>query len=191
MCACARVCVCVCVRVCVCVCVCAYVCACVYVCMPVCVCLCVCAYASVCVCFIAFCCCKSLEYPTVAISLCSFEATLSFSFRVFLAPSAYLADLRAPIQHSGGQPAASLCRGKLFDPTTTNLRDFRTDVSSANHTTWANILLMPLLPRSVMVEAMGCGIVVSEFILQSRYYVHFRANTLGKGMNPLILPDVG
>ena len=24
--------------------------------------------------------------------------------------------------------------------------------------------------------------------LQSRYYVHFRANTLGKGMNPLILP---
>ena len=27
-----------------------------------------------------------------------------------------------------------------------------------------------------------------EFVLQSRYYVHFRANTLGKGMNPLILP---
>ena len=33
-----------------------------------------------------------------------------------------------------------------------------------------------------------CGIVVREFVLQSRYYVHFRANTLGKGMNPLILP---
>ena len=30
-----------------------------------------------------------------------------------------------------------------------------------------------------------CEIVVSEFKLQSRYYVHFRANTLGKGMNPL------
>ena len=32
------------------------------------------------------------------------------------------------------------------------------------------------------------GIVVRKFVLQSRYYVHFRANTLGKGMNPLILP---
>ena len=40
----------------------------------------------------------------------------------------------------------------------------------------------------VMVKAMNCGIVVREFVLQSRYYVHFRANTLGKGMNPLILP---
>ncbi len=41
-------------------------------------------------------------------------------------------------------------------------------------------------PRGVMVKSMDCGIVVSEFVLQSRYYVHFRANTLGKGMNPLI-----
>ncbi len=38
---------------------------------------------------------------------------------------------------------------------------------------------------------MDCGIVVSEFELQSGYYVHFRANTLGKGMNPLILPLIG
>ena len=36
-----------------------------------------------------------------------------------------------------------------------------------------------------------CGIVVREFVLQSRYYVYFRANTLGKGMNPLILPAMG
>ena len=43
-------------------------------------------------------------------------------------------------------------------------------------------------PRGVMVKAMNCGIVVREFVLQSRYYVHFRANTLGKGVNPLILP---
>ena len=43
-------------------------------------------------------------------------------------------------------------------------------------------------PRGVMVKALDCGIVVREFVLQSRYYVHFRANTLGKGMNPLILP---
>ena len=46
-------------------------------------------------------------------------------------------------------------------------------------------------PRGVMVKAMDCGIVVCKFILQSRYYVHFRANTLGKGMNPLILPAMG
>ena len=43
----------------------------------------------------------------------------------------------------------------------------------------------------VMVKAMDCGIVVCEFKLQSRYYVHFRENTLGKGMNPLILPVMG
>ena len=46
-------------------------------------------------------------------------------------------------------------------------------------------------PRGVMVKAMDCGIVVSEFELQSCYYVHFRANTLGKGINPFILPVMG
>ena len=46
-------------------------------------------------------------------------------------------------------------------------------------------------PRGVMVKAMDCGIVVREFVLQSRYYVPFRANTLGKGMNPFILPAMG
>ena len=40
-------------------------------------------------------------------------------------------------------------------------------------------------PRGVMVKAMDCGILVREFELQSRYYIHFRTNTLGKGMNPL------
>ena len=43
-------------------------------------------------------------------------------------------------------------------------------------------------PCGVMVKAMDCRIVVSEFELQLRYYGHFRANTLGKGMNPFILP---
>ena len=42
-----------------------------------------------------------------------------------------------------------------------------------------------------MVKAMDCGIVVSEFELQSRYYIRFRENTFGKGMNPLILPAMG
>ena len=42
-------------------------------------------------------------------------------------------------------------------------------------------------PRGVMNKAMDCGIAGNEFELQLRYYVQFRANTLGKGMNPLIL----
>ena len=43
-------------------------------------------------------------------------------------------------------------------------------------------------PRGEMVEAIDCEIVVSEFEFQSRHYVHFRENSLGKGMNPLIPP---
>ena len=46
-------------------------------------------------------------------------------------------------------------------------------------------------PRGVMVKAMDGGIVVSEFELQSCYYVHFRANTLGKDMNPTYPPSYG
>ena len=52
-------------------------------------------------------------------------------------------------------------------------------------------ILLGECPRGVMVKAMDSGIVVSEFVLQSRYHVNFRANTLGKGMNPLILPAMG
>ena len=46
-------------------------------------------------------------------------------------------------------------------------------------------------PRGVMGKAMDCGIVVREFVLKSRYCVHFQANTIEKGMNPLILPAMG
>ena len=42
-----------------------------------------------------------------------------------------------------------------------------------------------------MVKAMDREIVVSEFEPQSRNYVHFRINTLGNGMNSLILPAMG
>ena len=45
--------------------------------------------------------------------------------------------------------------------------------------------------RGVMVKAMNCGIVVREFVLQLRYYIHFWANTLGKGRSPLILLAMG
>ena len=46
-------------------------------------------------------------------------------------------------------------------------------------------------PRGVMVKAGDYGIVVREFVLQSRYYVHFRTNTLAKGMNPPYPPNYG
>ena len=53
------------------------------------------------------------------------------------------------------------------------------------------LIIIPGCPRDVMVKAMDCGIVECEFGLQSRYYIHFQANTLGKSMNPLILPARG
>ena len=46
-------------------------------------------------------------------------------------------------------------------------------------------------PHGIMVKTMDSGIVVSEFELKSHYYIHFRTNTLGKGMKPLILPAMG
>ena len=52
-------------------------------------------------------------------------------------------------------------------------------------------IALAITPRGVMVKTMDCRIVVCELVLQSRYYVHFRANTLGKGMNPFIHPAMG
>ena len=61
-------------------------------------------------------------------------------------------------------------------------------INLAKHQLYCYLPSLLGCPRGVMVKAMNCGIVVREFVLQLRYYVHFRANTLGKGMNPLILP---
>ena len=36
----------------------------------------------------------------------------------------------------------------------------------------------------VLANVLDCDILVSEFELPSRYYVHFQINTLGKDMNP-------
>ena len=42
--------------------------------------------------------------------------------------------------------------------------------------------------RSVVANVMDCDIIVSEFEIQSRYYVQFRTNSLKKGMDfPIIL----
>ena len=46
-------------------------------------------------------------------------------------------------------------------------------------------------PHGVMVKALDCRIVVCEFKLQLHYYIHFQTNTLGKGINLLILPSMG
>ena len=41
-----------------------------------------------------------------------------------------------------------------------------------------------------MIKALVSGIVVSEFELQLRYYVHFRTNTFEKDIDPLILQAI-
>ena len=43
-------------------------------------------------------------------------------------------------------------------------------------------------PFSVVANKQDCDIIVSEFELQSFYYVHSQINTFGKGMNLLTLP---
>ena len=43
----------------------------------------------------------------------------------------------------------------------------------------------------VIVKALDCGIVVCEFELQLRYYVHFRTNTFGKRYEPSYPPSYG
>ena len=81
---------------------------------------------------------------------------------------------------------------KLFD----HLNVCKTILLSAKK--WAKVCLKCLwqnmfrgCPCGVMVKAMDFGIVVSKFELQSLYYVQFRTNTLGKGMNPFILLAMG
>ena len=47
------------------------------------------------------------------------------------------------------------------------------------------------LAGGLMATKLDCDIVVSEFEIQSRYYVHFRTNTPGKDMNPLMPQSYG
>ena len=42
-----------------------------------------------------------------------------------------------------------------------------------------------------VANVLNCGLEVSEFDLQLRYYVHFRTNITGKSMNPLIIQAMG
>ena len=43
----------------------------------------------------------------------------------------------------------------------------------------------------VMVKAMDCGIVVSEFVFQSRYYVHFSGKYPWERYEPPYPPSYG
>ena len=45
-------------------------------------------------------------------------------------------------------------------------------------------------PRRVMVNKLDYNIVVSEFELQSYYYVHFRTFTIGKRTNSFITTGI-
>ena len=67
------------------------------------------------------------------------------------------------------------CRGVFLPQSIHNLEN-------SQHCSYADYRKCP---RGVMVKAMDCRIVVSQFVFQSRYYVHFRTNIPGKGMKPL------
>ena len=42
-----------------------------------------------------------------------------------------------------------------------------------------------------MAEMLDSNLEIIEFVLQSRYYVHFQVNILEKGTNLLIFPAIG
>ena len=75
-----------------------------------------------------------------------------------------------------------LCKKMVNNNQTTNV---------TNNIYWTLFLNLYGSSRSVMVKAVDCETVLSEFELQSRYYIYFRKNTLGKGMNSQILPAMG
>ena len=45
--------------------------------------------------------------------------------------------------------------------------------------------------HGVVANVLNCDIVVSEFELQSCFYVYIRTNTIGKYMNPIVLSAIG
>ena len=66
-----------------------------------------------------------------------------------------------------------------------NISDIKKNYIYKINIHFIHIKLCGGLHREV-ANMMDCDIVVSEFKLQSNYYIHFRTNTLGKGMNSLI-----
>ena len=53
-----------------------------------------------------------------------------------------------------------------------------------------NSIPMVESPCGIVVNVLDYDFVVSEFKLQSCYYIHFWTNNLGKGINSLIPPAI-
>ena len=53
---------------------------------------------------------------------------------------------------------------------------------------FAYIILLEKESCGIASNVLDCSIVMSEFELQSRYYIHFRENTF---INPLTTPAIG
>ena len=58
-------------------------------------------------------------------------------------------------------------------------------------TLWHSLSGGEVNPYNAVVNVCDHDIVVSEFEFQSCYYIHFRTNTLGKGMDILTPPTMG
>ncbi len=104
--------------------------------------------------------------------------------------------MRPIVRETGVQSQVKLCQRPqkmVLDAALLNTQHYKVRIEGKVEQSreWSSALPYTSCPRGVMVKAMNCGIVVREFVLQSRYYVHFRANTLGKGMRPFILPAMG
>ena len=168
----------------------------VYIC--VCVCVCVCFCGSMCACMGA-CVCESM-YAYVSVCKCVWMSQVGHLRNFFFKDTGAFPILR----RVGGQYATTCLNVFTRRLRTTRMWHkvtFKRSLTGLNFDFffykvghkdwifgWIPFKMCFGCPRGVMVKAMNCGIVVREFVLQSRYYVHFRANTLGKSMNPLILP---
>ncbi len=62
------------------------------------------------------------------------------------------------------------------------------ELCGMSSTTSLPLLQGPLLSKVVALDRV---LSMDQIELKSRYYVHFRTYTLGKGMNPIILPAMG
>ena len=66
------------------------------------------------------------------------------------------------------------------------------DKQSQNTFGWASKIYLSIsLPREVVANMLIFDIVVNKFELWLHYYVQFKTNNLGKGMNSLISPAEG
>ena len=68
----------------------------------------------------------------------------------------------------------------------TQFRSLIHSVLSRTKVAGSVIIVVREIHYCVVAKVWNCNSVVSEFELQSRTYVHFQTNTVGKGMNTLI-----